>query len=139
MSDKERMRWKEICVGWYMASENTEPKYRDLNLRATLIDLLIRWEWRQSRIYRKKLLKKNAVLIWKCIILPWLDFMCEVSSSVGQFCLDFYLFDVIEYSRSINQKLVKTFFFGCFAWPNRFGQYFNQRYFRNQAPLLPSV
>ena len=71
----------------------------------------------------------------KCTIYRFLPAYC----SVVQFCLDFYLFDVIEYSRSINQKLVKTFFFCCFAWPNRFGQYFNQRYFRNQAPLLPSV
>ena len=106
MSDKERMRWKEICVGWYMASENTEPKYRDLNLRPTLIDLLIRWEWRQSRIYRKKELLKKKPLYWfenVLFCLDWIGCVRSVAVLAGNNERDVFSVGHVNYHHPLHQ------------------------------------
>ena len=98
----ERDLWGLI----YMASENTEPKYRDLNLRATLIDLLIRWEWRQSRIYRKKELLKKKPLYWfenVLFCLDWIGCVRSVAVLAGNNERDVFSVGDVNYHHPLHQ------------------------------------
>ena len=98
----ERDLWGLI----YMASENTEPKYRDLNLRATLIDLLIRWEWRQSRIYRKKELLKKKPLYWfenVSFCLDWIGCVRSVAVLAGNNERDVFSVGNVNYHHPLHQ------------------------------------
>ena len=98
----ERDLWGLI----YMASENTEPKYRDLNLRATLIDLLIRWEWRQSRIYRKKELLKKKPLYWfenVSFCLDWIGCVRSVAVLAGNNERDVFSVGDVNYHHPLHQ------------------------------------
>ena len=81
-------------------------KYRDLNLRATLIDLLIRWEWRQSRIYRKKELLKKKPLYWfenVLFCLDWIGCVRSVAVLAGNNERDVFSVGDVNYHHPLHQ------------------------------------